>query len=171
VPRRLLANANIETSQLLRPMLERVRAVPGVQSAAINSLLPIDQSGTTASFWVDRKTWPAPGNEPLLEVRTVSPGFLATMGIKLKAGRDFTESDDTTGTQKTIVNEAVVQRLMPGENAIGRRLLQGRSPNSVEYEIIGVASNVKQSGLDVPANPEMYTSYADSRADWAGGDI
>src|SRR5206468_395851 len=82
----------------------------------------------------------------------------------------FTESDDTTGTQKTIVNEAAVQRLMPGENAIGRHLLQGRAPHSIEYEIVGVASNVKQSGLDVPPQPEMYTSYADSRADWAGGD-
>ncbi len=171
VPRRLLRSASIETDQLLRPMLERVRAVPGVRSAAINSLLPVDQSGTTASFWVDRTTWPAPGNEPLLEVRVISPGFLATMGIRLKAGRDFTESDDTTGTLKTIVNEATVQRLMPGENAIGRHLLQGRPPNATEFEIIGVASNVKQSGLDVPVSPEMYTPYADTRVDWAGGDM
>jgi putative ABC transport system permease protein len=171
VPRRLLRSAAVETTELLRPMLERVRAVPGVRSAALNSLLPIDQTGTSASFWVDRTTWPAPGNEPLFEVRVVSPGFLATMGIQLEAGRDFTESDDTTGVQKTIVNEAAVRRLMPGENAIGRHLLQGRPPHTTEFEIIGVASDVKQSGLDVPTSPEMYTSYADSRADWAGGDM
>jgi len=101
----------------------------------------------------------------------VSPGFLTTMGIRLKAGRDFTESDDTTGTQKTIVNEAAVQALMPGENPIGRHLLQGSAAQHIDYEIIGVATNVKQSGLDVPTRPEMYTSYADSRADWAGGDM
>jgi putative ABC transport system permease protein len=171
VPRRLLRSADIETNELLRPMLGRVRAIPGVRSAALNSLLPIDQSGNTASFWVDRKAWPEPGSEPLFEVRVVSPGFLATMGIRLEAGRDFTESDDTIGTRKTIVNEAAVQSLMRGENAIGRHLLQGLPPNVTEFEIIGVASNVKQSGLDVPPNPEMYTPYTDSRADWSGGDM
>jgi ABC-type antimicrobial peptide transport system permease subunit len=72
---------------------------------------------------------------------------------------------------KTIVNEAVVQRLMPGENAIGRHLLQGNGTQHVEFEIVGVVANVRQSGLDVPASPEMYTPYADTRADWAGGDM
>jgi putative ABC transport system permease protein len=60
---------------------------------------------------------------------------------------------------------------MPGENPIGRYLLQGTTPEAPKYEIIGVVANVRQSGLDVPARPEMYTPYADSRADWAGGDM
>jgi predicted permease len=170
VPRRFL-QGGIETDQLLRPLLERVRAVPGVRAAGLTSLLPIDQFGNTASFWVDRKPWPAGTNEPLLEVRTVSPGYLAAMGIKLKAGRDFTESDDTTGTMKTIVNEAVVQLLMPGENPIGRHLLEGGPTQHTDFEIVGVVANVKQSGLDAAPKPEMYTPYADARADWWGGDM
>jgi predicted permease len=171
VPRRFLVG-NIETDQLLRPLLEKVRAIPGVTAAGLTTMLPIDQSGATASFWVDQRPWPGPGNDPLIEVRTVSPGFLAAMGITLRMGRDFTESDDTTSIRKVIVNEAVVARLMPGErNPIGRRLLQGNPQSHDEYEIVGVAADVKQSGLDVPAAPEMYTPYADLRIDWSQGDM
>jgi putative ABC transport system permease protein len=171
VPRRLLRTPGEETTLLLRPLLEHVRAIPGVRAAGVSTMLPIEQSGATASFWIDRKPWPAGGNEPLIEVRSVSPGFLATLGIKLKAGRDFTEADDSTGVRKIIVNEAVVRRLLPGESPIGRRLLQGNPQRYDEFEIIGVAGDVKQSGLDVPASPELYTSYADPRIDWNGGDV
>jgi predicted permease len=101
----------------------------------------------------------------------VSPDFIKTLGIRLKAGRDFVESDDSVGTRKVIVNEEVVRRLMPGDNPIGRRLLQGSAENHTEFEIIGVIGDVKQSGLDVPARPEAYTSYADPRIDWSGGDV
>ena len=170
VPRRFL-QGGIETDRLLRPLLQNVRAVPGVSEAGLTSLLPIDQFGSSASFWVDRKDWPANASEPLFEVRTISPGFLAAMGIKLKAGRDFTEADDTTGSLKTIINEAAAQLLMPGESPIGRHLLQGNPTQHIDFEIIGVASNVRQSGLDVAPKPEMYTPYADLRADWWGGDM
>jgi predicted permease len=171
VPRRLLRGDGNETSALLRPLLERVRAIPGVRAAGMSSLLPIDQFGSSASFWVDRRAWPAAGNEPLLEVRSVSPDFIKTLGITLKSGRDFVESDDSTGVRKVIVNEEVVRRLMPGENALGRRVLQGRMQTHTEFEIIGVVGDVKQSGLDAPASPEAYTSYADPRIDWTGGDM
>src|SRR5262249_7645441 len=146
VPRRVL-RGKIETDQLLRPMLERVRAVPGVRTAGLATMLPIDQSGTQASFWINGRPWPTPGNEPLFEVRSASPGFFTTLGVRMKAGRDFTESDDTTSTRKIIVNEAVVERLLPGENPIGRRLLQGRESENTEFEIVGVVANVRQSGL------------------------
>jgi predicted permease len=171
VPRRLLSRDGNETTVLLRPLLERVRAIPGVRAAGLTSLLPVDEFGSTASFWVDRRAWPAPGNEPLLEIRSVSPDFIKALGIRLKAGRDFVESDDSTSTRKAIVNEAVVRRLMPGENPIGRLLLQGSAENHTDFEIIGVVADVKQSGLDTPASPEGYTSYADPRIDWTGGDM
>lgn len=171
VPRRLRAPAGVEQTALLRPLLERVRAIPGVRAAGLTSLLPIDQSGSTASFWIDNKPWPASGNQPLIEVRSVSPGFIGAMGVRLIAGRDFTEADDSSSALKVIVNQAVVRRLMPNENPLGRRLRQGSAERYRDYEIIGVMGDVKQAGLDVPANPEAYTSYADPRIDWTGGDM
>jgi predicted permease len=171
IPRRLRTPGVDQAATFFRPFLDQVRAIPGVRDAGLTMMLPIEESGATASFWVDRRAWPERGTEPLLEVRSVSPGFVRALGIKLKAGRDFTEADDSTGARKAIVNEAVVQRLMPGENPIGRHLLQGIASNAVEFEIIGVVADVKQSGLDVPPSPEMYTSYADPRIDWTGGDM
>ena len=171
VPRRLAGADGSGTTQLMRPFLERVRAIPGVNAAGATSLLPIEQAGAEASFWVDRRPWPEPGNEPLIEVRSVSPGFIRALRIQLKAGRDFTEADDSTGVAKTIVNESLVRRLLPGEDPIGRRLLQGSEQRFTEFEIIGVMADVKQAGLAAAARPEMYTSYADPSIDWTGGDM
>jgi predicted permease len=159
------------TQQVLRPLLERVRAIPGVKSAGIVNMLPVDESGANASFWVDRKAWPQPGNEPMVEVRAASPDLFKTLGVHLIAGRDFTEADDSTGTRKIIVNEAAVRKLLPGENPIGRHLLQGNAEQHDDFEIVGVVSDIHQSGLDVAARPEMYSSYADLDRAYVGNDF
>ncbi len=171
VPRRLVTHEGRERNDLLRPLLEQVRTIPGVKAAGLTMMLPIEGTGAEASFWVDRKPWPGDGNVPFLEVRSVSPGFTDALGIRLKMGRNFSELDDTTGTRKAIINEAAVERLLSGENPIGRAVLQGVEAQHTPYEVIGVVSNVKQAGLDVAARPEMYTSYADSRVEWTGGDM
>jgi predicted permease len=152
-------------------MLEQVRAVPGVRAAATVTTLPMDAGSSGASFWVDRKPWPAPGNEPIVNVGTVSPDFFKTLGVRLVKGRDFTEHDDSTSARKVIVNEALVQRLLPGEDPIGRHLLQGNPTNADEFEIIGVVSDVRDAGLDAPPTPAVYTSYGDPRIDWSLGDV
>ena len=170
VPRHF-ARENTETEQVLRPVLESVRGIPGVSAAGITSLLPIEETGAMASFWIDRRPWPKPGSEPMVEVRGISPGYFATMGVPIIAGRDLQEQDDSTGGSKVVVNEAVVRRFFSGENPIGRKLLQGSPQQHDEYEIVGVVRDVKQSGLDVPPRPEMYSSYADKRASFAVGDV
>ncbi len=171
VPRRLRQPGVDESALLLRPLLERVRSIPGVRAAGMTNMLPIAETGSQASFWIDRKPWPADRSEPLIEVRSVSPGFIGALGIKLKAGRDLSESDDSMSVAKVVVNEALVRRLIPGENPIGRHLLQGNAQQHMDFEIVGVVGDVKQSGLDVPPMPELYTSYADPRIDWTGGDM
>ena len=162
---------NTATQQLLRPLLERVRAIPGVRQAGIVSLLPIEETGAQASFWVDGRPWPKAGTEPFAEVRTVSPGYFATMGVPLKAGRDLEERDDSTSLTKVIVNEALAKTFFPGENPIGRRVLQGTADQHFEWEIVGVSGDVRQSGLAEAPRVEVYTSYEDMRANFARGDV
>ena len=162
---------NTATEQLLRPLLERVRAIPGVRQASIVSLLPIDETGAQASFWVDGRPWPKAGTEPFAEVRTVSAGYFATMGVPLKAGRDLEERDDSMSVTKVIVNEALARKFFPGENPIGRRLLQGSAEQHFEWEIVGVSGDVRQSGLAEAPRVEIYTSYEDMRANFARGDV
>jgi predicted permease len=160
-----------EMEQLLRPLLERVRAIPGVQRAGIVSLLPVEETGAQASFWVDGRPWPKAGTEPFAEVRTVSPNYFATMGIPLEAGRDFEERDDSMSVSKVIINESLARAFFPGENPIGRHLLQGSEDRHFEWEIIGVSGDVRQSGVAETPRIEIYSSYADKRANFARGDV
>ena len=162
---------NTATEQLLRPLLERVRAIPGVQHAGIVSLLPIEETGATVSFWVDDRPWPKSGTEPFAEVRTVSPGYLATMGVPIKAGRDLEEHDDSMSVTKVVVNETLARTFFPGENPIGHRVLQGSADRYFEWEIVGISGDVRQSGLAEAPRVEIYTSYRDMRANFARGDV
>jgi len=162
---------NTATEQLLRPLLERVRAIPGVQHAGVVSLLPIEETGATVSFWVDDRPWPKSGTEPFAEVRTVSPGYFATMGVPIKAGRDLEERDDSMSVTKVVVNETLARSFFPGENPIGHRVLQGSADRYFEWEIVGVAGDVRQSGLAEAPRVEIYTSYRDMRANFARGDV
>jgi predicted permease len=170
VPRHYATDGS-ETGRVLRPLLEQVRAIPGVRAAGITSMLPIEQSGSQASFWVDTRPWPTPGSEPLIEVRGVSPQYFTTMRIPLESGRDLTESDDSTGTLKCVVNQALVHLLFPNESPLGHHLLQGRPEEHQDFEVVGVVADVRQAGLDAPPLPEMYTSYADPRAGYTVGSV
>ena len=162
---------NTETEQLLGPLLERVRAIPGVRQAGVVSLLPIEETGATVSFWVDDRPWPKSGTEPFAEVRTVSPGYFATMGVPIKAGRDLEERDDSMSVTKVVVNETLARSFFPGENPIGHRVLQGSADHYFEWEIVGVSGDVRQSGLAEAPRVEIYTSYRDMRANFARGDV
>jgi putative ABC transport system permease protein len=164
LPHTYAANGT-ESQRVLRPVLERVRAIPGVRAAGVTSMLPIDETGTNASFWVDTRPWPKRGEEPLVEVRDVSPQYFTTMHVPLLAGRDIEESDDSTRVLKCVVNEALVRLLFSGKSPLGHHLLQGNAEQHQDIEIIGVVGDVRQSGLDNPPRAEMYMSYADQRAD------
>ena len=137
---------NTATQQLLRPLLERVRAIPGVRQAGIVSLLPIEETGAQASFWVDGRPWPKAGTRTIRGGPHGEPGLLRDDGVPLKAGRDLEERDDSTSLTKVIVNEALAKTFFPGENPIGRRVLQGTADQHFEWEIVGVSGDVRRSG-------------------------
>ena len=168
VPRSYAASGTA-TQRVLRPVLDRVRAIPGVLAAGTTSMLPIDQTGSDASFWVDTRPWPKSGDEPLIEVRNVSPRYFTAMHVPLEAGRDFEESDDSTTVMRCVVNQAVARLFFASESPLGHHLLQGGPERHQSFEIVGVAADVKQSGLDAPPRPEVYMSYADQRADYSSG--
>jgi predicted permease len=145
------------------PALERVRALPGVRAAAVINMLPIESWGTNGGYWIDGRPKPPFGQGPSVELRQVSPGYFAAMGIPLKAGRDFTEADGLAGPEPTLVNEAFARREFPGESPIGRRIRRGPDSASV-FTIVGVVGDVRQAGLDREPMPEMYFTYRSDRA-------
>lgn len=144
------------TERVFRPLLQEVRNIPGVRSAAVVSMLPIQNAWTNGDFWIDGRPEPPPGQWPMAELRMASPGFFQTLGIPLLRGRDFAEREGEKGADVVIVNDTLARRHFPGEEAVGRRL----SFSGKLFTIVGVVGDVRQAGLDLDPLAEIYFPYA-----------
>ena len=154
-----------QQSAFFAQVVDRVRNLPGVRSAAAVDGLPV--SGTGGGTWihVEGKPEPPPSQQLNVMVRSVTPGYFATLGVPFFAGRDFTEADsgvlDLTRRQdqskplKLIVNKALVDRFLPGENPLGQRLaiFWGQT---LAGEIVGVVGNVRYRTLEEESEPTFY---------------
>jgi putative ABC transport system permease protein len=138
-----------------REVLTRVKAIPGVKAVATGSGLPLTGwSGATLLEIVGRAT--APGAKlPRVEYSEISPDYFRTMGMRLLAGRAFTEQDDDKAPPVVIINETLARRYFNGENPIGKQILP---PDPLT--IVGVVSDVKRFGLDAETLPEIYCPYS-----------
>jgi len=132
-------------------LLRRTRALPGVRSASLAWDLPLDGGGAGLGG-----VQGAGSQDPELSAdwNVVTPGYFASMGIPLLRGRDFTEQDVPTGAAVAIVNETLANRLWPGSDALGQKLLNpqtGAAPRVLE--VVGVARDQKYRSLgDGPRN-------------------
>jgi predicted permease len=153
VPKAQLAGS---TPRVFRPVLEKIRALPGVRFAALTSMLPIQKAGMNGDFTIEGRAAPPPGKEPLAELRVASPGFFQTLGIPILRGRDFGESDGESGPRVAIINDALARKHFPGEDPLGQRLRFGGDT----FTIIGVVGSVRQAGLDHEPLAEIYRPYA-----------
>ena len=115
--------------------MERVRALPGVESAAYGRVTPFSyRSYTTAPIAVDGYQ-PAPNEQPTLEYNEIGPDYFRTMGIPLISGREFTRADNETSQPVAIVNDVMVNQYWHGENPIGERM----RVNGRWLQVVGVA--------------------------------
>ncbi len=153
------------TPRLFRPVLEKIRSLPGVRSAALISMLPIQDAWTNRYFSIEGRPAPQPGHKPLAEFRVASPGVFHSLGIPMLRGRDFTESDGESGPMMVIINEALAHKYFSEEDPLGQRLnLEGEV-----FTIGGIVGNIRQAGLDRKPLPEIYMPYAAGEAmDWLG---
>jgi putative ABC transport system permease protein len=138
-------------------LLERVAAVPGVESAGLTSHLPVEEYGTNGNVRVEGKTY-APNQEPLVELRVVSPDYFRAMGVPLVRGRVFDERDTKDSPVGVVVNETMARTVWPGEDPVGKRVW-GRPIVSDWVPVVGVVADVKNVGLTRPAVPEFYFNY------------
>ncbi|HEX8128499.1 MAG TPA: ABC transporter permease [Pyrinomonadaceae bacterium] len=144
-------------------VLERVAALPGVEAAGLTSHLSVEQYGTNGYLAVEGKTYP-PTQEPLVELRVVSPGYFRAMGVTIVRGRAFDERDTKDSPLGVIINETMARAIWPGEDPIGKRV-SGRPIRPDWVPIIGVAADVKNMGLTQPPAPEFYFNYAQGGED------
>jgi putative ABC transport system permease protein len=143
-------------------LLERTRALPGVIQAGAVQHLPLGGSGMTITFDVEGMPPATPGEEPALEVRVATPGYFEAMGIPLRVGRLFDDSDRAGAMPVALLSESAAARHFPGENPIGRRIIMGwiRNDEEVEGTVIGVVGSVRHSELRSVSEAEIYFPVA-----------
>jgi len=135
-------------------LIGKVTSIPGVESVAGVNRVPLLGFNAATSFTFQGKPVPT-GNEPPADCRIATPNYFKTMGIPLIQGREFTERDQKESPDVVIINRALADQYLPGEDPIGKRLQI--YPNPPRWrEVVGVAGDVKLLGLDGEVNPGIY---------------
>ena len=146
-------------------MLRRVRALPGVEAAAVVTLRPL--SGTVGMDWpftVEGQSPKDAERNPLLNFETVSPGYFETMGIPLVRGRDFTDSDREDQPGVVVVSDALARRFWPDKDPVGQRIKIPLPPTEFHDQwlsVVGVAGDARYRELRV-TRYDLYMSFRQS---------
>lgn len=128
-------------------VLQRVRALPAVQSAGVIDNVPLDGGGSHQPIAIEGRPALAMADQPEIDVRLTTPGYLSSMRISILRGRDFTESDAAGRAPVILISETMAKEFWPGEDPIGKRLTLTFFPDVVR-EIVGIVGDVKMDGLD-----------------------
>jgi putative ABC transport system permease protein len=157
--------ANDVKRRFYEDLLSRVRALPGVRSAATARALPMTGRLEIGdwSFVLEGQAAspPLPTDWHPADWQTVSPGYFATMGIPVLQGRDFAETDRIGTPGAMIVNRTLARQVWPNGDALGHRvLLGGGGADSVWRTVVGIVGDVRHRGLAASPRPEMFLPYA-----------
>jgi predicted permease len=146
-------------------LLDRLRALPGVESASATEYLPL-QGNPNATVYIEGQ--PLPENmysSPEVAWCHVMPGYFRAMRIPLLKGRDFTLQDGPGSPQAAVINETMAHLFWPNQNAVGKRFARDyRKPEWIT--VVGVVEDVKESGLAEAVTPEAYFPETQSADPW-----
>ncbi|MBI3401154.1 MAG: ABC transporter permease [Acidobacteria bacterium] len=137
-------------------VVERLRGIAGVESAAVTTRPPFSINQNRWDIWFPgRQPLGQPG--PTVEVTSVSPGYFETMSVPIVAGRAFTDADAADGPRVAIVNETMARRYWPGESAVGQtfRTRAGQGPL---FEVVGVSADHKVSTVGEAPTPFLHVA-------------
>jgi putative ABC transport system permease protein len=128
-------------------VLQQVRTSPGVESAGVIDDLPMGDGGSHQPVSVEGQPVVPMADQPEVDVRLISPGYLRTMRVPLLSGRDLTDGDVAGRNPAVIISESMAKRFWPNENPLGKHLTLTFYPG-VAREIVGVVGDVKLDSLD-----------------------
>jgi putative ABC transport system permease protein len=134
-----------------RDLLDQIRSIPVVESAATSTHVPLDGSSWSLGVRIG-------SNEGSSKFAWVSPGYFRTMQIPFVAGRDFTVRDTVQSPSVVIVNETFARQFLRGENPLGKTVRTSPEPHypETEYEIVGIVKDAKYGGLRDEIPPEAF---------------
>jgi predicted permease len=133
---------------------QRLSTMPGVTSAALTDRVPLTGGNTPAPVAVMGESLPPMSERPIANRHLVSPRYFHTLGIPIRAGRDFDERDSSRVPHVVIVNETFARRHFPGEDPIGRTLVTGMG--QLPSQIIGVVGDVRSTNLNTPPEADYF---------------
>jgi putative ABC transport system permease protein len=160
VDRATHGNSDPEVWRYLSRLLDRVRATPGVESAAVVNRLPL--GGQTQTLQIE---FEGRGGIVNIDSRSASPEYFRTMGIPLLAGRPFREDDIAGRPDVGIVDDRIARQVFGNESPIGRRFRIPIVPGMPWVQIVGVAGHIRHEGLDRDLRPQVYWPYAQRTQD------
>jgi putative ABC transport system permease protein len=146
------------TTEALALILEKIRVLPGVQSAGLTGSLPI-AGGPSTDFEIVGRPPVKPGDEPDAEITVIDPGYLRAMQIRLLKGREFSGRDSADAPKVMLINETLASRFFPGANPLGQHITMKDWGPPLTGEIVGVVGDVKSWALDQPTSPAIYWPY------------
>jgi putative ABC transport system permease protein len=143
-------------------LVSRLRAIPGVQAAAVSNALPLREDLVARAFFKDRPD-ATPEQTPPLHDYGVSSDYFRAMGIRLIRGRTFTDYDDAKAPRVAVINESFARRHFPNEDPIGKRIHtsgSGAAPLQPDWkEIVGVVADTTHYGVDQMTPNQAYNPY------------
>jgi len=139
--------------------LDRVRTLPGVESAALGTGVPLTDSHSRVDITLEGMALPTPGNYPHPDVHVVSATYFSTLGVPLVGGRAFTDADAENAPRVGLINAQLARQFFPNQDALGKRFMFGRpSPERAPewITIVGMVGDTKLYGLANPSRLEIY---------------
>ena len=148
-----------------RNIIATADALPGATLAALSDCVPSAKANSATILFSDRAN--VRGRAPSTEACWISAGYFKTLGVPLVHGRLFTDHDDANGPPVAIINASAARQLFPREDPIGKRIgvdylaLGSRQKDSIPRlrEIVGVVSDFRQRGVDLPSSPAIYLPF------------
>jgi putative ABC transport system permease protein len=156
--------------------IRRIEALPGVDSVALGTTVPwrdTDRFGPGFQYSADGHIHGPGEDDPRAQLQTISPGFFASLGVPIIAGRDFNDSDRRGGEPVVIVSQSVAQRMFPGQDAVNHHIIwtdpvmKFIDISAVPRRIIGVAADVDDEHVVPGPSPAVYHSFQQEEI-WGG---
>jgi putative ABC transport system permease protein len=142
-------------------LLQKLRALPGVESVGAAWPLPFSDNDRASSFWIEGRPDPGPGNHPNASHLIITGNYFRAMRIPLLAGRTLTLRDTKESAAVIMINEEFVRQFFKGQNPIGQRIAIDRPENKRDiFEIVGVVGSTRHDSLAIAPIPEFYVSGA-----------
>ena len=135
-------------------LFQRLSTMPGVTAAALTDRVPLTGGNSPAPVAVMGKSLPPMSDRPMANRHLVSPRYFHTLGIPMRAGRDFDERDSSRVPHVVIVNETFARQHFPGEDPVGRTLVTGMG--QLPSQIVGVVADVRSTNLNTPPESDYF---------------